>query len=252
MDQILKFIGDWFKRPIDLVVGLLIIGGFVVFAAATFTISTSVPYVLGVNNFRNSWPGISLGLILMLVPVIVHAIRKPRTANVSSAAALRERKERTGFRTREDEQYKIEAHVAGLCFRCINGEVQLLVGHRTQNRKLYPNLWECGGGQVHTEENFRDALHRQHFEEFGIQSKILQPFTTYEIIRPDGPKIPGIVFFCVSIENGKENIQLNEAELCEYRWITEEQCRDFNMIPGMQNEAQEAFVLARQHYKTNS
>src|SRR5206468_8508376 len=116
----------------------------------------------------------------------------------------RKRKER--FPIREDKQHKIEVHVAGFCFRHIGGKLQLLVAKRSAKRELFPGKWECGGGQVQIRENFEEALTRQYFEEFGINVKIVCLLTVYEIMRPDGPKIPGVKFVCVSSDNGKEEI----------------------------------------------
>jgi len=78
---------------------------------------------------------------------------------------------------------------------------------------------------------------------------VLQPFTVYEIMQVDGPRIPGIVFFCVSSENSTENINLNPREFSEYKWVTENQCKGFNMIPGIQNQAKQAFALAKQYFE---
>ena len=54
---------------------------------------------------------------------------------------------------REDKNYQIEVHVAGMCFKddCV------LAVKRSPNRRLYPGLWECSGGQVHPGESFEDA-----------------------------------------------------------------------------------------------
>lgn len=113
------------------------------------------------------------------------------------------------FRTREDHRERIEVHVAGFCFRRSSGRLELLVGHRIEEREPFPGLWECGGGQVRAGENFVEALSRQFFEEFGIEIDVIQPILTYEIVRAGGPKIPGLKFLCASRDNGKEQIVLN-------------------------------------------
>lgn len=97
------------------------------------------------------------------------------------------------------------------------------------------------GGQVRKEENFEEAPKRQFYKEFGIRIEIIGPIFTYEIIRPNKPKIPGIKFLCRSIDNGKEEVLLNKREFSEYKWITETQCRRLRMITGVQRQIEIAF-----------
>lgn len=238
------------KRPAGWVVVLLSAYGIFVIFAGTFTVSLKAPFIIGINGVATSWSKIVQGLLFM-VPALGyayiqnHSLREETTVQPTTSG----NEQKTGFSIREDHQFKIETHVAGLCFRQVENAIQLLVGHRTQSRKLYPNLWECGGGQVHTGENFKDALGRQFYEEFGVKIEIIQPFEVYEIIHKDGQKIPGLVFFCVSAENGKEHITLNTREFSESQWITEAECGSFNMIPGIQKQATTAFAIAKKHFK---
>ena len=82
---------------------------------------------------------------------------------------------------REEKIHKLEVHVAGICF--VGNRV--LVAKRTSSRKLYPNLWECGGGQVETGENFDDAVKRQLKQELGVIVKPIKVLGTYEILTQD-------------------------------------------------------------------
>jgi 8-oxo-dGTP pyrophosphatase MutT (NUDIX family) len=84
---------------------------------------------------------------------------------------------------REDGVGLIEAHVSGVCF---SGDL-VLVAKRAQNREIYPNLWECGGGQVKEGESFEEAVLRQLEEELGVKAKVIAPFKAYEIL-PKGEK----------------------------------------------------------------
>jgi len=237
------------KRPFDLIVLLLSAYGFIILIATTLTTSLKPPYVVGVNDFHGLWGKIFYG-IAFVFPALGVAFLRILLAKRSTIhpPAVQEGVKKTDFSIREDGQHKIEVHVAGLCFRHVGKKIQLLVGHRTESRKLYPNLWECGGGQVRVEESFETALRRQFAEEFGIKIEIIRPFAAYEITRSDGPKIPGIVFFCVSVENGRENITINKREFSESQWVSEAQCKTYNLISGIQKQAEEAFVLAKNHF----
>ncbi|MBU0894826.1 MAG: NUDIX domain-containing protein [Nanoarchaeota archaeon] len=149
------------------------------------------------------------------------------------------------FPIREDKQEKIEVHVAGFCFRLKGKRVQLLVGKRRKDRDLFPSKWECGGGQVKKNENFEEAMRRQYYEEFGIRVNVLSPIFSYEILRPNGPKIPGIKFLCKSIDNGNEDIILNKREFSEYKWVSERQCLKLNLITGVISQTKAAFRYIR-------
>jgi len=159
---------------------------------------------------------------------------------------------RKRFSIREDKKHRIEVHVAGFCFRDCAGRLQLLAGRRSKDREIFPDRWECGGGQVYAGENFEQALKRHYIEEFGIAVQIVQPLLAYEILMPDSPKIPGIKFLCTSVDNGKENIVLDERELSDAKWVTLSQCKSLRMIPGVPEQAKVAFALARQIFAPRS
>lgn len=148
-----------------------------------------------------------------------------------------------GFPIREERSHRIEVHVAGFCFRRHGRSLELLVGRRTRRRELFPDLWECGGGQVHAGDNFVEALTRQFFEEFGIQVHPISLFSVYEIHRAKGVKIPGLKFMCTPTDHG--DIVRNRKEFSAARWATYKGCRRLKMIPGVRAEVRPAFELAR-------
>ncbi len=104
---------------------------------------------------------------------------------------------------REEKIHKIEVHVAGICFK----NDRVLIARRSQSRKIYPNLWECGGGQVETGENLNEAVERQLKEELGVIIEPIKILDSYEITIPDSEqkKIPGVQFVCrvLGFVNGK-------------------------------------------------
>ncbi len=152
---------------------------------------------------------------------------------------------RTKYTRREDRSYQIEVHAAGFCFRTVDQKAEILVAKRSPDRELFPGKWECGGGQVHPGENFEEALKRQYFEEFGIRIRVFMPLIAYEIMRAKGPKIPGIAFLCGPLDEGVEEITLNNREFSEYLWATETNCQKLKMISGVQGQVKSAFVWYR-------
>jgi 8-oxo-dGTP pyrophosphatase MutT (NUDIX family) len=136
------------------------------------------------------------------------------------------RAEHNTFLTREDGREFIEAHVAGVCMRKIEGEWHFLAAQRTADRSLFPGKWECGGGMIRPNEGFAAAIRRQIFEEFGLDVEPYQLLEAYEIhgsdqgIAVNGDRsaaiIPGIRWVCLT-HAGK--VRLNKREFARYRWL---------------------------------
>jgi 8-oxo-dGTP pyrophosphatase MutT (NUDIX family) len=123
--------------------------------------------------------------------------------------------------SREDKQHKIEVHVAGICFRETQNDIEVLIVKRQKAKKIYPEKWECGGGQVLPGENFEEAVQRKIRQELGVIVDRVLVFGNYEIETPelDQKKIPGIKFICFwhSYVNGKNPV-IDEKEHSEWKW----------------------------------
>lgn len=134
---------------------------------------------------------------------------------------------------------KIEVHVGTFCF--YKGKVIIL--KRTNDRRLYPGLWECGGGKVRPGETFEDAVKRQVLEEMGAEVKIIKVIGTYNIPTPDSPQkvIPGVKFLCeiVKFKNGKEPSIGDEHT--EWKLIGKEEVDKFEFIKGIKKELKDLF-----------
>ena len=143
---------------------------------------------------------------------------------------------------RENKQHKIEVHVAAICF---NDKNEVLVLKRAQNRKLYPGLWECGGGQVEIGESFEKAIIRQMKEEAGIIINPIKPFGTYKIDIPDNPqkKIPGIKFVCKLLKYYNTRKPKLSKEHTKYKWLGIHQINGLTFIPNIKKDIKTAHQL---------
>lgn len=143
---------------------------------------------------------------------------------------------------RERERHEIEVHVAAICFDLESGDFpRCLIARRAPHRELFPNLWECGGGQVRRGESFSEAASRQIREEFGLEVDILFPVGEYSIPTQDGV-IPGIKF--VATISGAQAVTLDPGEHTEYAWVEpeEEDLAHYDFIPGVDEDIVDAFV----------
>lgn len=139
---------------------------------------------------------------------------------------------------REEKIHKIEVHVAGFCF---SGN-KILVLKRSPSRKIYPNIWECGGGQVETGENFEDALAREMRDEAGVIVKPVMALKTYEIlVNSEQKKIPGLRIVCKFLRyaNGKEP-QISK-EHTEWKWLPINRLDEIAFIPGLKEDIRTAY-----------
>lgn len=144
---------------------------------------------------------------------------------------------------REKESHKVEFHVAAVCFDLDSEDApRCLIGKRTKDRALFPDLWECGGGQLQAGETLSQALVRQMREEFGIDVEVLFPLGEYFIETPEGG-IAGMKFVCSA--DSTQSITLDPQELVEYAWVTEDDLDEYDLIPGVKNDIEESLsVLA--------
>ena len=140
---------------------------------------------------------------------------------------------------REEGIHKIEVHVSGICFN-VN---KVLLLKRTYSRRLYPEHWECGGGQIHENENFEEAVVRQLREEAGIIIKPLRIVGMYEIQLSVKQKIPGIIFACKfeGYVKGKQPKISNEHS--EWRWQELDKLYEVDLIPGLKQDIKKAYKL---------
>jgi 8-oxo-dGTP diphosphatase len=140
---------------------------------------------------------------------------------------------------RETKQHKIEVHVAGICLRETDYDIEVLIAKRRENKELYPEKWECGGGQVKEGENFEEAVKRKMKEELGVIVEKVLVFGTYEIKTSQlaQKKIPGIKFVCFLREYSNGNgPQVKKDAFSEYCWQSINNLEGIDFIPGIKEE----------------
>ncbi len=131
---------------------------------------------------------------------------------------------------RENGIDEIEVHVATLCFEKQNSVQRVLIGKRALNRKIYPGLWECGGGQVRKGQTFQGAVKTQMHDEFGLDVDVLFSLNDYKI-ETEGKVIPGMRFVCRP--KAGQRVKIDGKEHTEFKWVTPEEVRTYDLIPGL-------------------
>ena len=140
---------------------------------------------------------------------------------------------------------RLEVHVASICFY----KGKCLILKRAEDKKLYPGLWECGGGKVQPGEDFEQAVKREVLQEIGANVKIISTLGVYKIPVPEMEQkvIPGVKFICeiISFRKGKEPSISDEHE--EWNYISPEETSDFDFIEGIADEISAAFKIYQLH-----
>jgi mutator protein MutT len=144
-----------------------------------------------------------------------------------------------------DATKNLEIHVASICVRQSRKGLEVFVFKRSSERRLYPNLWECGGGQVRPGESLKEAAVREVKEETNLVVKPLMLYEDYTIEAPMLPQkiIPGVKFICL-VKSKNPKIVLQEGHT-EYRWISEKDLgkEKLDFIPRVKNDIKKAFFL---------
>lgn len=141
----------------------------------------------------------------------------------------------TQFIPREKKRECPEVHVAGICVKRENDDISVLIAKRKSERTLFPDLYECGGGQLAASESFLDGVKRHFSSEMHIDVDVNENlYKLYEIRQPDEPIIPGIKFLC-EFKSGK--FQSNNHS--EHKWVTKEELEfipEKEFIPGIKED----------------
>jgi class 3 adenylate cyclase/isopentenyldiphosphate isomerase len=148
------------------------------------------------------------------------------------------------FITRENIRLNPEVHIAGICIREKNGNIQALIAKRSTTRKLFPGLYEGCGGQLDSNETFSTGVIRHYKLELNIEIEVVDNIHKfYYINQPNEPIIPGIKFLCIH-KNGTPSSE-NHTEV---KWATEEEVKSLpeeTFIPGLKQD----FLDFINHYK---
>ena len=97
----------------------------------------------------------------------------------------------------------------------INNEKKILIGKRSENKKLYPGMWEMNGGGCQSGETSLEALVREIKEELGIE---IDPnkAVLLKTIRND-IRFKDIWTYNLNVD--LKNIKFQEEEVTDAKWV---------------------------------
>jgi 8-oxo-dGTP diphosphatase len=123
---------------------------------------------------------------------------------------------------------------------------KFLITKRAPAEKAFPNKWTVPGGKIEVNEYrsrpkdtsahwynvLEQALRREIKEETSLSVKNIRYLTSLAFERPDNIPVVVISLYADPVEG---EIKLSK-ELTEYKWVTLEEARDYELIEGIYEE----------------
>ncbi len=91
-------------------------------------------------------------------------------------------------------------------------------------------IWEIPGGRLNVGENPKQGLVREIKEELGVIGVVGNVIHLTQFLQGSEQKNALMIAYEVTIPNETE-LQFNDGEVCEARWISADQVEDLNLFP---------------------
>jgi nucleoside triphosphatase len=117
---------------------------------------------------------------------------------------------------------------------------RFLIVKRSHKEIAYPGKWAFPGGKVEKGSNILETLKREILEEVGIEIEDYKRYLKdYTFIRPDAYNVVG---FCFEVIAKSEDVKISD-DFEDFRWIRPDELKNFDSIPGMEQEVNIAFNI---------
>ena len=142
------------------------------------------------------------------------------------------------------DEIKEKAHYISVTGIIRDSEGKFLICKRGPNEKIFANKWCVPGGKVeqgdfinnpkdtsdHWLDIFEKVLEREILEETGLKIKNIGYVSNLALIRPNG-----FSTLIVSLhgEHDEGDVQLNEDELVDHKWVTLEESKEYDLIENI-------------------
>lgn len=102
-----------------------------------------------------------------------------------------------------------------------DGIEKVFLSKRALTKKLFPGVFELPGGHIDYGENLVDGLKREIEEEFGMDTKVGEPFFVFDYLNDiKGSHSIEVVYFAKFIGN-IASIRLDPEDHSEFGWFAE-------------------------------
>lgn len=102
-----------------------------------------------------------------------------------------------------------------------DGIDKVFLPKRALTKKFLPGVYELPGGHLDFGEELKTGLQREIFEEFGMHSKIGDPFYAFTYLNEVKGSHSIEVIFYATFTDPIENIKVEPEDHSEYGWFSE-------------------------------
>ena len=150
-----------------------------------------------------------------------------------------------------------ELHRVAITCIIYNKEGNYLVTKRSPHKKAFPNKWTVPGGGLSSDDYTSTpethegggwygvveiCLRREVLEEVNLEIGKPKYLLDLAVLRPKGA--PGIVLsYYAPYVSGEVTL---DEDATEYRWITAEEAKSLDLIPGIDEEIQQVDAILKQ------
>lgn len=86
-----------------------------------------------------------------------------------------------------------ELHCVGICF---SSDGKVLIAKRSKDKKIAPDTWEFGCGQLRIDQTFYECLFSTYKNDFNVNINKLSDVPVNTFVIEKSRKIPGLIFYC--------------------------------------------------------
>lgn len=135
----------------------------------------------------------------------------------------------------------------GFVWREVDGVRQVFLPRRAETKKFLPGVWELPGGHVDFGEQVEVGLAREIEEEFGMKTRIGDPFSVFTYENPiKKSHSVEIVYFAQFVDDDTA-ITIHPEDHAEYVWATEAELAE--LYAGKKDADDPEYLLVQKGFR---
>lgn len=93
------------------------------------------------------------------------------------------------------------------------------------------NIWELPGGRMNIEEDPREAIQREFYEEMGTEITTERVIHMEQFIQGNEKARAFVIVYAATLNDPAKDFSLSDEEVSEVVWVPKETVLDYEMYP---------------------